>query len=104
LLLGQTPVLRSVIRRLLEFGDAFDDGGYVAAELVADFGQADDGIFGDIVHERRDQGVCIQPVFAQFEGDCDRVGKIKLARLTALVAVRLTSERVRGPNPRYILW
>ena len=65
----------------------FDAGGYLIAELLADIGDGDEGVFDDVVEDAGLDGGGIHAHFGEDGGDGEGVGEVGLAGLADLALV-----------------
>jgi len=79
-----------------QLGDAVDQTGNVAAELLFQFGEAGRGVLDGVVEQRGGQRVHVHPKIRQDRRHGQRVDKVGLTRLSGLLVVSLSREEV-GP-------
>ena len=81
-----------------DLGDAIDDRAHLVAEEFADPLQGDDGVLGDVVHQRRHHRGRVQLEFRDEGGHLHGVVDEWFARGAALLRVRLRGKFVGGPD------
>ena len=84
---------------LVEFADAVDQLGDDLAEDRGDLRLGGRRVLDDVVQDRRDQGVGVQPQVREDVGHRDRVGDVRFARDALLAAMLFGAEFVGFPHP-----